>query len=230
MLSKSSLNSVIDIFLPRFCPACQKKLAADVEVICPECLSSIRPPDPVKLASEFSRKFSKDNIITDFITPFLFEEGKALQKLIHSIKYGGRYQNAYYLGWLAGEKLKDKVLCWKPQMIVPVPLHPVKKAERGYNQSYYIAKGFSRVTGIPLRDDVLKRTRFTDSQTALTVPERRANMKGAFGLRKRADVTGKVIIVLDDVITSGSTVNECGRVLLNKGALKIYAVSAALAL
>jgi ComF family protein len=115
-------------------------------------------------------------------------------------------------------------------MIIPVPLHPVKKAERGYNQSYYIAKGLSLITGIPLNNKVLKRVRFTETQTALSMTERRDNIKGAFSLKRGVSLSGKTVIILDDVITSGSTVSECGRVLLKGGAQKVYAVSAALAL
>lgn len=228
--NSEKLNSVIDIFLPRFCASCEKKLRPGDEVICPECLSSIKHPDSNKIASEFRRKFQKGNTISEFTSAFLFEEGKSFQRLIHSIKYRGRYHNAYFLGRLTGERLKNKILSWKCDMIVPVPLNAVKKAERGYNQSYYIAKGLSQVTGVPLKNNILKRVKFTDTQTALSVAERKSNMKGAFVLKRGAEVSGRTIIILDDVITSGSTVSECGKVLLDKGALKVYAVSAALAL
>ncbi|MCU7497413.1 MAG: ComF family protein [Ignavibacteria bacterium] len=229
-MNAARLNSVVDIFLPRFCAACQKKLRPEEEVICPGCLGSIKRPDQNKITSEFRRKFEKEKVISEFAPAFLFEEGKAFQSLIHSIKYRGSYKNALFLGRLTGECLKDRILPWKCDMILPVPLHPAKRAERGYNQSYYIAKGLSRATGIPVRNNILKRKRFTETQTALSILERKANMKGAFGIKSGAGLEGKVIIVLDDVITSGSTVSECGRVLLEKGAEKVYAVSSALAL
>ncbi|HEX2960653.1 MAG TPA: ComF family protein [Ignavibacteriales bacterium] len=228
--SFNSLNSVFDIFLPRLCAACEKKLGPPDEVICPECLSSIKSPGNNKIAAEFRRKFERENVISEFASAFLFEEEKAFQKLIHSIKYRGRYRNALFLGRLTGEKLKEKILSWKCDMIIPVPLHPVKKAERGFNQSYYIAKGLSLITGIPLKNKALKRVRFTETQTALSMTERRDNIKGAFSLKRGISLSGKTVIILDDVITSGSTVSECGRVLLNGGAQKVYAVSAALAL
>ncbi|MGE5431685.1 MAG: ComF family protein [Syntrophomonadaceae bacterium] len=207
MLSISSfnseaVNSVIDIFLPRFCASCEKKLKPEDEVICPECLRSIKCPDTKRIAAEFRRKFEKERVIIEFASAFLFEEGKSFQKLIHSIKYRGRYHNALFLGRLAGTRMKDEILSWKCDMIVPVPLHPAKKAERGYNQSYYIARGLSRVTGIPLKNNILKRTRFTDTQTALSIAERKANIKGAFRLKRGAEVSGKIVIVLDDVITT----------------------------
>lgn len=228
--SFNSLNSVFDIFLPRLCASCERKLRPQDEVICPECLALIKRPDGNKIKAEFRRKFERENIISGFTSAFLFEEGKAFQRLIHSIKYRGRYRNALFLGRLAGEKVKDKILSWNCDMIIPVPLHALKKAERGYNQSYYIAKGLSQITGIALNNRVLKRVRFTGTQTALSITERQNNMKGAFRLRNGADIESKAVIVLDDVITSGSTVSECGRVLLRSGALKVYAVSAALAL
>ncbi|HEX2868849.1 MAG TPA: ComF family protein [Ignavibacteriales bacterium] len=219
-----------DIFLPRLCASCEKKLRPQDEVICPECLSSIKRPGTAKIAAEFRRKFERENVIAEFAPAFLFEEGKSFQKLIHSIKYRGRYHNALFLGRLVGEKLKDKILSWSCDVVIPVPLHAAKKAERGYNQSYYIAKGLSQAIGIPLSNKVLRRVKFTETQTALSILERKDNMKGAFRMKRGADIRGKTIIVLDDVITSGSTVSECARVLLNNGALKVYAVSAGLAL
>ncbi|MGE5354536.1 MAG: ComF family protein [Acidobacteriota bacterium] len=234
MLTKSifnsaGMNSVMDIFLPRLCASCEKKLRPSDEVICPECLSSFKSPDKNKIAAEFRRKFEKEHLISEFASAFLFEEGKALQKLIHSSKYRGRFHNAFFLGRLTGEKLKDRILSWGCDLILPVPLHPVKKAERGYNQSYYIAKALSITTGIPLNSKILKRVRFTDTQTSLSIAERKDNIKGAFSLKNGAAISGRTLIVLDDVVTSGSTISECGRVLLSCGATKVYAVSAALA-
>ena len=110
-------------------------------------------------------------------------------------------------------------------LIVPVPLHHLKKAERGYNQSYYIARGISKSTNIKIEENILKRIRFTQSQTKMNLEERRLNIENAFKVRKIL----RNILIVDDVITTGATVNECGKVLKKAGANEVYAASVAIA-
>ena len=114
-------------------------------------------------------------------------------------------------------------------MVIPIPLHHLKKAERGFNQSYYIAKGISSQTSIAVKSNIIKRMRFTQSQTTMTLKEREENVEGAFKVRKTENVKGKSVLLVDDVMTTGATINECGKVLLEAGANKVYAVSVALA-
>jgi len=112
---------------------------------------------------------------------------------------------------------------------MPVPLHSLKKAERGYNQSLYITKGLSIESRIPFSNRTLKRIRFTFSQTTMTLKERQENVREAFKIAHSGKIKGKNILLIDDVITTGATVSECGKALLNAGAGKVYAASAAIA-
>ena len=114
-------------------------------------------------------------------------------------------------------------------MIIPVPLHTIKKAERGFNQSDYIAGGLNKATRIPCQFHALKRVRHTESQTNLNVVQRKENLKDAFKVVREDLVTGRNIALLDDVITSGSTMTECAKVLLDSHAAKVYTLSVALA-
>ncbi|MGE5399900.1 MAG: ComF family protein [Ignavibacteriales bacterium] len=223
-----NFNDVLDFFLPRFCPSCDRKLPSEIKIICPDCIQAIKFADKTRIETEYRRKFSREKVISGFIAPFVFEEGKALQKLIHSIKYQGRFRNGYYLGEITGQKIKDVLNSWRIDFIVPVPLHPVKEAERGYNQTYYIARGVSKATGIPIRNDIIKRSRYTESQTSMTITERKENVKNAFRIRRRANVEMKRILVFDDVITTGATVNECSSVLRVNGAGELFAASVAI--
>lgn len=111
---------------------------------------------------------------------------------------------------------------------MPVPLHKLKKAERGYNQSYYIAKGYSNILNIPVKE-VCRRIKYTVSQTGFNLKERKENMRNAFLPTNTKIISGKRIILVDDVITTGSTITECAKVLLDNGAGKVFAVSVALA-
>jgi ComF family protein len=225
----SLLNEFMDFILPRFCPACNNKLAAEEKCICLNCLDSIEQASPERLQREFKRKFAHEKIIADFFSLFVFEKDKALQEIIHSFKYNKRFHNASYLGELLGSALDKYLREWRINYIVPVPLHRIKKAERGYNQSYYIAKGIERSTSFPVKDNILKRNRFTESQTTMTLIERKQNINNAFSIKAKKNIIGKNILILDDVITTGATVAECGRILLENGANKVYAASAAIA-
>ncbi len=220
-------TSLVDFIIPRFCPSCKSKLPSGSSYVCKDCLAKIKSPDPQRMKSEFQRKFAKSEIISDFTSRFVFEKDKELQHIIHSLKYEKKFLLGVFLGSLLGETIKNKFSDYKIDFVVPVPLHHLKKAEREFNQSLYIAKGISKKTGIRVNNRLVKRKRFTESQTTMTLSEREENIKEAFIPGKK--LNGENILLVDDVITTGSTIKECGRVLLDAGANKIYAASIAIA-
>ncbi|MCX6149463.1 MAG: ComF family protein [Ignavibacteriales bacterium] len=225
----AKLNPLFDFILPRFCSSCKEKLKVDEKVICRNCFSTIQIASTERIQHEFERKFIKEKIISGFYSHFVFEKDKALQNLIHSLKYEKKFKNGIFLGEIVGNEVKDKLKDWKIDYLIPVPLHSIKKAERGYNQSFFIAKGISRQTGIPVKQNLLKRSRNTGSQTTMTLIERKENVGGAFTIKRKTNVANKNFLLIDDVITTGATTAECGKVLLESGASKIYAVSVAIA-
>jgi ComF family protein len=225
----TTINNLFDFFLPRICPACQNKMKQDEECICSECFSKIQFATEERLISEYRRKFEGKNIISGFVSLFVFEKDKELQHVIHSVKYQKRFHNGIFLGRVMGIDLADKLKEWEINLVVPIPLHSLKKAERGYNQAYYISKGLERLTKIPLSGNAVKRVRYTQSQTTMNISERSDNMANAFKIKKRNAIAGKNILLIDDVITTGATTSECGRVLLAAGANKVYAASVAIA-
>jgi ComF family protein len=111
-------------------------------------------------------------------------------------------------------------------IIVPVPLHPTRRRERGFNQARLLAELLSARISIRCKE-VLKRIRYTTTQTALDRAERIENLHNAFRLRKNADVRGLHVLLIDDVLTTGSTLSECARVLKRAGAISVYAATAA---
>lgn len=194
-----------------------------------QCYELIRRPDLKRIEFEFTRKFRSDKIISGFNSAFVFEKEKPLQHLIHSLKYMENFRIGIFLGKIAGELLKEEIKSWKGDILIPVPLHRLKKAERGYNQSFYIAKGISSVLKIPVEKSAIKRKRFTETQTELTLEERQNNISCAFTVTGSKKLTGRNIILVDDVITTGATISECGRVLKENGAAEIFALSVAIA-
>jgi ComF family protein len=222
-------TSLFDFFLPRFCPSCNKKLLGNEIVVCPDCLSKIKIAEEERIESEYSRKFASNGAISGFTSLYVFEKDKELQHIIHSLKYSNKFLTGKFLGYVLSSHLKYKISEWKIDFIIPIPLHHLKKAERGYNQSFYIAKGLGKGLNIPVKEGFIKRKRFTESQTTMTLNERQKNIEGAFKGKRNLNLEGKNILLVDDVITTGSTVLECGKVLLQAGANKVYAISVAIA-
>ncbi len=224
-----SFNRVADFFLPRICPACENKLIAEEFYVCDNCISNLKLADEERIRYEFSRKFEGKNLITDFASVYVFEKDKELQQIIHSIKYTNKFLIGKFLGEKISEHLSDRLKRWEIDVIIPIPLHHLKKADRGYNQSYYIAKGLGDVLKIKVSDKIVKRIKYTKSQTTMTLIERRENVGQAFKVKNRKKITGKNLLLIDDVITTGATTAECADELLKSGANKVYAASVAIA-
>jgi len=218
---------IFDFFLPRFCPGCNKKLLTDDNPVCIECLSSILVADEIRLEDEYDRNFSSSKVIKDFYSRFVFETDKTLQSVIHALKYQKKFKLGMFLGEILSEGIKTRN--WQFNLIVPVPIHPLKKVERGYNQSDYIVKGLSKSLKIPYSTKLIKRTRHTESQTKLKMKERAQNVADAFDVRNTKKIIGKNILLVDDIITTGATIQECGRALVNGGAKTVYACSVGIA-
>ncbi|HYH00120.1 MAG TPA: ComF family protein [Terriglobales bacterium] len=154
----------------------------------------------------------------------------ALRDLIHFLKYDRVKPTASLLGRMVGELLAELGSQFKLDLplIVPVPLHGSKLRERGFNQSELIAAAALKVAPVgQLCAGVLERRRATESQTGLTPQQRKANIRGAFKVRRPVEVSGKDIIVVDDVFTTGTTASECARVLLRAGASRVWVVTVA---
>ncbi len=165
---------------------------------------------------------------------FAFYEGDEFSKIIYNIKYGGMRKLAGYMGEILGlEFLKNfhgedlkKYYC-----ITPVPLHRSRFRERGFNQSELIGLGMSKITGIKICEDLLLRVKNTSSQTRLNKHSRKLNIENAFeiNVKYQTEICGKNIIILDDVITTGSTINEAVKILKQNGAGEIMCCSLAMA-
>lgn len=226
---KENLNLIFDFFLPRICVICNGKIINSEKILCYDCFNKMAVPSHERLKSEFGRKFLSDKIINDFQSAFVFLNETPVRQLIHELKYDGKFIIGKYLGKKVSEMLREKINDWKPDIITEVPLHKLRKAERGYNQAEIIAKEIGRQIKIIHCNSILQRIRFTESQTKFNISERKENIKGAFKLKKQKLIKNKNIILVDDVITTGATISECAAVLKNNGAKNIYALSIAIA-
>lgn len=197
--------------------------------MCASCWNTIEPVSgDHSLFLETQEKLAEGGIAAVYAA-YVFEKEGALQKLLHALKYDGTTAAGVELGRKVGEVLLRSGV--QVDCIVPVPLHRRKERERGYNQAEYIARGIAEITGFPVRTDLLRRTRYTQTQTQLDRAQRKANMEEAFAIVKEngGNVAGKTILVVDDVITTGATIISCAATLLSANARCIMAASIALA-
>lgn len=226
-LFAQKLNVVFDFFLPRLCAVCKKKLSYNELVVCEKCFFELERTSNYLLKTEYQNKFEESGLISDFKAAFIFRQESAVQNLLHSLKYDKKFLTGIFLGRLLARMFYDEIKNWNADFIVPVPLHRLKKADRGFNQSEYLAKGLKAELGIEIRKNLLKRIRFTETQTHLTYLERRQNVKNAFKVRKPEVLKDKKVILIDDVVTTGSTINECAQVIKEAGAKEIFGLFAA---
>ena len=156
-----------------------------------------------------------------------FKYDRPISGIILQLKYGGRGDVARFLGasmanaWGVTPPAPPRL-----GVLVPVPLHKKRLRRRGYNQALLLAREVSKITGLPV-DEVLIRTRKTTAQKKMDTAERAENTKNAFAVRDKAAIEGLEFIIVDDVFTSGSTVNECARILTQNGAKKVEILVAA---
>ncbi len=227
----SFLRMFSDVVFPPVCHSCNASLPRGGSIACPACLAAIVPVDEWDTAyREAFARLNEERTVSDFVAAWYFEREGPLRLLMHRLKYGGMSTIGLEFGRVLGERIREAGLA-ESDMIVPLPLHATRIRERGFNQCEYIARGVSAVTGSPVRADLLRRTRFTPSQTTLGHGERRENVRQAFAARRRAprDVAGRTILLVDDVVTTGATMRSCACALHGAGARAVIACAVAIA-
>ena len=166
----------------------------------------------------------------DGVTAYLFfHKGSNVQHLIHRLKYKGQPQIGIYLGRMYGQTLRKQAPFNKAQLIIPVPLHPRRQRERGYNQSEQFAIGLSQAMGIPVSPNNLQRDTTSETQTHKSRAERWENVKQIFSVSDPEAFEGKHILLVDDVFTTGATIEACATALQTACNITISVVTIAYA-
>ena len=222
-----------DFVFPPLCFLCGSRLLSDEVRICARCWNSIRPVRRGDYTfTVLLERFAAGGAVDAFQAAYYFEEGGSFQRIVHFLKYDA----VTVFGVELGLRLA-KVLLPDPEMehldaVIPIPLHKSKLRERGYNQSESICRGIARVLQRPVAADIIRRSKRTVSQTHLSAEERRSNVGDAFEVRPKeyGRVSGKSLLLVDDVITTGSTIESAARTLKKAGARRIVAASAGLAM
>ncbi len=221
------LDAVLDFVYPPLCISCGRLLDSGREHVCPDCWSAIkRASRGLPLYIETRGKLVASGVVDELVSLFVFEKEGPLQSIVHALKYSGIQEVGVELGRRLATVIQEAGI--HADAVVPVPLHKRKLRERGFNQSLLIARGITEVLGIPVRADLVRRTRWTQTQTALSKEDRKQNVENAFACGD-TELQGCCVIVVDDVVTTGATIVSCGQALTKAGASRIVAASAAIA-
>ena len=213
---ESIVKGMAHLVYPRLCMGCSKPLLDEEEILCLNCsVYNIPRTAYHHIADNETRMRFTGRVSVQKATSFAyFANDGLLQHLLHELKYNDRKDIGIYLGKQLGHDLLQTRWAEGIDTIVPVPLHPEKERQRGYNQSTLIAEGMSKVLGIPLLAGALRRLRDTESQTQKSREERIENMKEAFEIVDAERMRGKHILLVDDVLTTGATLESCALSLL----------------
>ena len=211
-------NAFISLFFPNQCLVCKGGDFHSSDPICPDCLQQMNPLPIENRVKELTVNNGIDMALAGW------DFGDELRTAVHSLKYEERARIGSFLGKVLGERLHLKTI-QELDYLIPVPLHPVKFRDRGFNQAEWIAIGVGKATQKPVQTGLMKRMKYTISQTTLNREERLNNMKQAFRITK--DVTDKKIGIVDDVLTTGSTISSMASVLKDAGAKTIVALTVA---
>ncbi|HVF96566.1 MAG TPA: phosphoribosyltransferase family protein [Flavisolibacter sp.] len=208
-------ESILHLLFPHVCEGCGTDVLQQDHFLCLHCHASLPktefhlyPNNPVE------KIFHGRLRIQNATAQYYFSKQSRMQHLMHSLKYKGNKDVGIYLGKLMGFALAETAHFQPIDALVPLPLFPSKEKRRGYNQATVLCEGIADVLHKPILTDVVIRTVHTDSQTAKNRVQRWQNMEGRFQLVKPEVIYGKHVLLVDDVITTGATLEACGAELL----------------
>lgn len=227
---RSTIVSLLSLIFPRLCIMCYSETPNKGQQFCVECLINMPYTNHFKKKSNASaKKFWGRIIFEDAASLLNFYDYSDVRWMIHKLKYEGRKDIGYTLGLIVGKKMNVSTYFNSIDLIIPIPLHKEKIIKRGYNQAFYIAKGISEVIDVPIRNDVIIKCKHTRSQTRMGRIERIRNVLDSFQLMDKNGISGRHILIVDDVLTTGATIEACARKLMEADNIKISIVTACLA-
>ena len=224
------LNYILDLLFPRTCFSCNSRISNGI--ICKKCLNSLEYLTEICSVCG-AEKLTNKCLICD-VNDFQFDKArsvfhfnKIIQNLIHDLKYAELTKVAELLGELTEKYMKKFEPFSAIDLIVPVPLHSVRKRARGFNQSQFLTAEISKRMNLRHKPSLVRRNRFTETQTKLGRKDRQKNVYGAFSLDPKQNIERKNILIVDDVFTTGATVNSISALLKQNGAGDVFVLTIA---
>lgn len=224
------IDSIIGLLYPSVCAACGTPLFKWEKLVCTRCRSFL-PKTGYELNEDnpLARLFYGRVRLKAVTACYFFSKEGKVQHLIHELKYKGNADAGVFLGQELGKTIKEAPLFQDLDYLIPVPLHPKREKERGYNQSMMIARGIAEVIDVPVSDIYLIRSVNTTTQTHKTKTERWENVKDIFVVQHAEQLEGKYVLLIDDVLTTGATLEACALKLSTVPGITISCATAACA-
>jgi ComF family protein len=223
-------DDFISLLFPRLCYGCGTHLMRNENIICTACYVIIPRTGYHTVADNPVAQLFWGRCFLEKAAAFSFyNKGSRIRNLIHNLKYKGIREIGYELGKIYGLSLKSSGFTDDIDIIIPVPLHPEKIHARGFNQSEIISSGISEVTGVPVNTGSLFRLSISATQTKRSRYDRWVNVEGIFSVVDQEQIREKHVLLVDDVITTGSTIESCASELLKTEGVKVSAVALAFA-
>lgn len=228
---KRASKDILHLIYPEMCLACQSELSSFEQHLCALCKNELHYTDfeNYQEDSPLDKLFWGRISVNTLFSLLYYKKNDQSQAILHHLKYYNRPDLAQYMGNLIGERIKEMPAFATIDFLVPIPLHEKKKHIRGYNQSEEIAKGIFTQTNIPINSTFLTRQTHTESQTRKGKFERWTNVQEAFYLSEELPKTVKHIALVDDVITTGSTLETAVKLIKDKYPIEISIISIAYA-
>ncbi|MDB4921709.1 ComF family protein [Mucilaginibacter sp.] len=221
-LQRSYLADFVSLLFPELCVACRESLVANEHLLCTDCRYNLPYTNFHLLPDNIvARQFWAKIKLEAAVALFYFTKGGKIQNLMHQFKYNGMHQIGNLLGNMAGEQLNKNEIFNTVDFIIPVPLHKKRLKERGYNQSACFAEGLAAKLNAVVEDNNLVRAKSTETQTHKSRFARFENMQEVFAVSNPEKLINKHVLLVDDVITTGSTLEACGEQLLKVPGLKL---------
>ena len=221
-LFKEIKESVLHLVFPHVCEGCGSDGLDENNMLCLRCMSAL-PETAFHLHSNnpIEKLFWGRLPVTHATAQYYYTKESMVQRIMHAFKYRGNKELGLYLGNLMGRQLKESNRYLNIDALVPLPLFPSKERARGFNQSAVLCEGIAMQLLKPVWKDVLIRTSFTETQTKKNRIDRWKNMEGRFELINKEKLEGKHILLVDDIITTGATLEACGRKLLTANNIQL---------
>jgi ComF family protein len=222
---KEIRDSVLHLLFPHICSGCGNDILPADSILCMRCIEALpetnfeyHPNNPVE------KLFWGRLKISAATGQFYFTKESLMQRLMHQFKYKGNREFGLQLGRMMGEQLKRSGR-FNADALVPLPLFPAKEKRRGYNQATVLCQGMQEVLQIPILDRVITRPQHTETQTKKGRIERWKNMEGKFILEEPDAICNKHLVLVDDVVTTGATLEACGAELLKGENVRLSVVT-----
>ena len=222
---------LLSLIFPQLCILCNAETPNEGQQFCVECMINMpRTNHFKKKDNAAAQRFWGRFPFEDAASVLNFHNYSDIRWMIHRLKYEGRKDIGHTLGIMAGKCMMQSRFFKDIDVIIPIPLHREKKVKRGYNQAAYLGRGISEILSVPLREDVLIKYKYTKSQTKMSRMERIKNVMDSFRLEDKSGIQGRHILIVDDVLTTGATIEACARKLLEANDIKISIVTACIAM